>query len=530
MKRKKQSPKRPRVEIDVQKLDSIVEKACEAPLTRDEGNLLKSSIHAMAERLMARFRTTEKADKLLDGNDGDDTQGSESSTDRSSSSSGERKPRPGHGRNGVADFPGARFISVVHPDLAHKDVCPGCLKGKVYDKTPKSILRITGMPPIQATVFNLQELRCNLCGELHTAPAPLGVGDEKYDFSVASMIAQLKYGMSMPFYRIEALQKQLGVPLPSSTQFELVDAAAQKIEPVYEELVHLAAQAEVQHIDDTSVRILDEVLRPEDHGPDRTGLHTTGTVSRVGDYIIALFNSGPNHAGENLRDLLEQRSKDLPPPLVMSDALSHNASKLPPEMKQILANCLTHGRRQFVDILEAFPDQCRHVIDQIGLVYQYDAQAREQDLDAQARLLFHQQNSGPVLDELKQWMEAQLHGQAEPNSGLGKALRYFLKRWDRLTLFLRHAGAPLDTNVVERALKKAVLHRKNSLFYKTLHGAEVGDLFMSIIHTCELNGVNSFKYMTELQRHAEAVRANPAKWLPWNYHLQIPAAVAAATG
>lgn len=79
------------------------------------------------------------------------------------------------------------------------------------------------------------------------------------------------------------------------------------------------------------------------------------------------------------------------------------------------------------------------------------------------------------------------------------------------------AGAPLDNNVVERALKKAILHRKNSLFYKTLHGAEVGDLYMSLIHTCELNGVNSFDYLTELQRHSSGLRRAPAGWMPWNY-------------
>ncbi len=74
----------------------------------------------------------------------------------------------------------------------------------------------------------------------------------------------------------------------------------------------------------------------------------------------------------------------------------------------------------------------------------------------------------------------------EPNSGLGKAISYMLRQWPALTLFLREPGAPLDNNLCERALKKAILHRKNSLFYKTLNGAEVGDLYMSLIHTCEL--------------------------------------------
>ena len=105
----------------------------------------------------------------------------------------------------------------------------------------------------------------------------------------------------------------------------------------------------------------------------------------------------------------------------------------------------------------------------------------------------------------------------EPNSGLGEAITYCLKRWDRLTLFLREAGAPLDSNLVERALKKGILHRKNSLFYKTENGAEVGDLFMSLIHTCELNEINPFDYLIELQKHAEELAKHPADWMPWNY-------------
>ena len=86
-----------------------------------------------------------------------------------------------------------------------------------------------------------------------------------------------------------------------------------------------------------------------------------------------------------------------------------------------------------------------------------------------------------------------------------------------MTLFLRQAGAPLDNNICERALKRAVLHRKNALFYRTLNGAQVGDLFMTLIHTCQLCGANSFHYLTELQRHARELESNPAAWMPWSY-------------
>ena len=89
--------------------------------------------------------------------------------------------------------------------------------------------------------------------------------------------------------------------------------------------------------------------------------------------------------------------------------------------------------------------------------------------------------------------------------------------WEPLTLFLRVAGAPLDSSIVERALKKAILHRRNSLFYKTQRGAHVGDLFMSLIYTCQLSHVNPFDYLTTLLRNADRFAREPAEWMPWNY-------------
>ena len=151
-------------------------------------------------------------------------------------------------------------------------------------------------------------------------------------------------------------------------------------------------------------------------------------------------------------------------------------------------------------------------------VYHNDALAREQGLLPQDRLRFHRKHSGPLMKELHDWMEAQFaERKSEPNSGLGKAISYLLNHWPKLTLFLRQPGAPIDNNIVERALKKAILNRKNALFYKTLNGAGVGDLFMSLIHTCELNGVNPFEYLTELQRHSEELKQKPSDWMPWNY-------------
>ena len=111
------------------------------------------------------------------------------------------------------------------------------------------------------------------------------------------------------------------------------------------------------------------------------------------------------------------------------------------------------------------------------------------------------------MQQLHDWPTRQLREKlTEPNSALGDAIGYMLRHWDKLTLFLRQPGAPLDNNLCERALKKAILHPKKSLFYKTRNGARVGDLFMSLIYTCQLNQANPFDYLTRLQRNADPLR------------------------
>jgi transposase len=431
----------------------------------------------------------------------------------------------GHGRNGADAYGGASRIEVPHPSLKAGDACPTCGEGIVYDKAPGVLVRITGQPPLAATVYQLQELRCHLCGQVFTAPAPAEADEHKYDATAGSMIGLLKYGSGLPFNRLEGLQGYLEIPLPASTQWDTVQAVATNLAPAFEELIRQAAQGEVLHNDDTTVKILElmgEHGRREapasasgegDDAGGRSGLFTSGVVALRDGQRAALFFSGRRHAGENLAEVLKHRAAELPPPIQMCDALSRN---LPGELQTILAHCLAHARRQFVDVYARFPEPCRYLLEALAVVYRNDALARQRQLSPEARLQWHQEASGPTMQQLHEWLMRQRDERlAEPNSALGGAIRYMLKHWERLTLFLRQAGAPLDNNVCERALKKAILHRKNALFYKTQNGARVGDL--SMIYTCQLNVVNPFDYLTQLQQHADQLAASPEAWMPWNY-------------
>jgi transposase len=430
------------------------------------------------------------------------------------------KPKaPGHGRHGAKAYRGAPKVQVSHASLKAGDRCPECQRGKVYaQRDPGVLVRLIGRAPIEATVYELEKLRCNLCGEVFTAKAPDGIGDEKYDVTVGSMIAILRYGSGLPMHRLEKLENSLGIPLPTSVQWEIVGAMAIQIRPVWDELIRQAAQGDVLHNDDTSMPVLSLRRDIDEEESDRTGIFTSGIVSTRQGLKIVLFFTGRQHAGENLRDVLAGRTAALKPPIQMCDALSRNLTKMPNSLEVIVSHCLAHARRRFVEVTPNFPEACRHVLEALGEIYHHDELARKNQLSPEERLVFHQQHSSPVMNQLHQWLTAQVdEKKVEPNSGLGGAISYLLNHWHRLTLFLRQAGAPIDNNICERSLKKAILHRKNSLFYLTENGANVGDLFMSLIHTAELCGANPFDYLTQLQRHSDELKDNPSQWMPWNY-------------
>ena len=526
------------INVKVEELKQALERSRQAPLEDPDYRKLEAAVNTLdylTELVADKDTTIRHLRQLLLGTSTEKTRdvlekaGLESATGKkpeNEKASTPGDPQPGHGRNGAEAFQGARNVDIAHQKLTHGDRCPDCGQGNVYGKkNPKVLVRIVGQAPLTATVYTLERLRCGACGQVFTAQEPEGVGTEKYDETAAAMIAQFKYGSGTPFYRLEQLEAQLGIPLPAATQWEIVEEAAELVQPARQELIRQAAQGEVVHNDDTSMRVLGLVREPSDQ---RTGVFTSGIVSTGPGWKIALFFTGRQHAGENIADVLRQRAAESSPLIQMSDALSWNASKLPAGVEILLAKCMAHGRRQFVEVAANFPGECRYVLEMLGQVYGHDAEAREQGLTPDQRLRLHQERSGPVMHQLHGWLEAQLaERKTEPNSGLGKAITYLLRHWNGLTLFLRQAGAPLDNNVCERALKRAVLHRKNALFYRTLNGAQVGDLFMSLIHTCHLCGANSFDYLVELQRHARELAANPGEWMPWNYRVTLARTAAA---
>lgn len=432
---------------------------------------------------------------------------------------GGHKKRKGHGRLSADNYVGAKTIYCLNKEIRPKDKCPNehC-KGHIYDTNqPQVFIKREARPIIEAIRYEKQVLRCSYCQERFAASLPDEVSNDKYDVSADVMIAILHYSGAMPFYRLERIQQMMGVPLSASNQYERSEIVANAVHPIYLELERQAAKMDVLHTDDTSVKILSLIKEnktlPENQ---RKGMHTTGVNARSANFDIALYYSGRRYSGENLSELLKKRPDNLTEPIIMADAEQKNWSIV---YVAIIAKCLVHARRQFINCQPAFEEECGKVINDLGEVYKIEAETK--DMIPSQRLAYHQEHSLPIMNALKDWVNKLIEDRkVQPNSSMGKAVKYLNKHWFHLTQFLRIEGCPLDNNTVERMLRKAVVLRKNALFYKTENGANTGSVLTSVIETCCINNINPFDYLVTIMNNKKEVRAKPELWLPWNYHLQ----------
>jgi transposase len=438
--------------------------------------------------------------------------------------------RPGYGRLEAEAYTGAERVACRHETLAVGQRCPVCGQGRLYTLPPGVEIRIDGNALLSAIRYELEKLRCSACGQVFTAKLPVDAGPEKYSPRARAVLAVGRYYLGLPFYRLEGYQAMVGVPVPDATQWDQIERVADCAYMVFAHLERLAAQGELIYQDDTRARILALIAENQQAqapaeamgvspSSDRTGMYTPALVVQAGEQTICLYYCWRAPAGENLAALLTKREANRGKPLVMSDALPSNAAD---EATLIRCHCLAHGRRKFSELEDVFPQECQVVIEALQQVFDHDEHARTEQLSPQARLVYHQAYSGPIMGALKTWLDTQMADRlVEPNSSLGKAMAYMQDHWETLTRFLTIAGAPLDNNLVERALKLFIRQRKNSLFYKTAYSAYIASVLTSVIATCLHAGVNALDYLVALQEHRAAVFANPEAWLPWSYQAHL---------
>lgn len=422
---------------------------------------------------------------------------------------------------------------VIHERCTHiieglekGQVCPECQRGKLYKYAPATFLQFRGQSPLIGTQHLLERLRCNACGQYFTAElspeaAQDGEVGQTYGYSARAVMALHKYYAGLPFYRQHTLQRLFGQPVSASTVFDQCEHLANAIQPVFKELQAQAALAHHYHLDDTTNRIIQQgaIEKPDrktGQAKTRSGIYTSGILATLASgHEILLFETNIGHAGEWIDLILKDRPPDSSLPILMCDALSRN---FPSTQGFVKTLCNAHARRQFADVFHHFPTEVEWVLKQYGLIWDHEKKGHQQQITPEQRLAYHRAHSLPVMEQLKDWGQQQRDRQTvEANSGLGKAITYFLRHYDSLTAFCRIQAAQIDNNRIEQALKLVIRNRKNALFFKSPVGAAIGDVLLSVIATSALANINVFEYLIILQRHAQAVKQNPQLWLPWNY-------------
>lgn len=522
-------------DIDSQKLDALIQRVSEAKehnlaLTPEDCQLLIDALLTLAsmqENLASNNITIHKLKKLV---------GMVKSSEKLCSSLAQGNAKKSNKKkHNNTDSPVAKTKpTVVHhqqKDLVKGNKCPECDSGKLYKYEPATLLRIVGQSPFQSEQHVMERLRCNACGLYFTAPLPVDVlrdggANQKYGYSARSIMGISKFGMGSPYYRQESMQDLLGVPITASSVFDQIEHLSNALYLVFKHLYLLAANAAHYYLDDTTNRILEikpiiKKQRNSNKKKERTGVYTSGLIARLETgQQITLFETNIGYAGEFIDLILQPRDTSKPPPILMCDGLSSNK---PSNIHSKISLCNSHGRRQFYDVMSHFPEEVDYILDRYGVIWHNNSVAIDKKLSDADRLIYHREHSLPIMEEILIWGQSMLqsNGQqqakVEENSGLGKAIRYFIKHYDGLVMFCHVAGAQIDNNKMEAALKLVVRNRKNANFYKTQAGASIGDVIMSMIATCAQSGVNAFEYFNLVQRENQKIIDNPEKYLPWNY-------------
>ena len=528
-------------DLDVDQLDALIARLNEAKefsltLTKEDIDLLLgaiSTLFTLQSSLASNSVTINKLRKLLGivvssedlsnllGADAESTETPPRDENKS------RKPTENDTKPRYRVEP-----KVVHHPLVEVKKgsrCPCCEIGTISKQAPTELLRITGHSPYSAVNHVQERGRCNACGEYFKAPLPEDVladggENQKYGYTARSFMVLSKYFMGAPFYRQQSLQASLGVPIAASTVFDQCAKVAEDATPVFEALIGLAANAVHFHTDDTSHHILDqkEVLKPQRKTQKlekRTGTFASGLIATTQcGHDIVLFQTNIGHAGEWLDQVLLTRDMSLPKPLLMSDALSRNRPSLVVAIETL---CNTHARREYVDVLAHFRQEVSEILHLYKLIWINEHFTCTEKMSKGDRLAYHRTHSLPVMEQIRSWGQSKLAEGVETNSGLGKAIQYFLNHYTGLIGFCTHEGAKLDNNRMEAQLKLIVRGRKNFSFYKTQAGALVSDVATSLIATCVCADENPFEYLTALQRYSARVKADPGGWLPWNYRVNL---------
>lgn len=405
-------------------------------------------------------------------------------------------------------------------DLAPEDYnCPHCGKPLVeLEPEASELLRVK---PIEFYVEKVIRAKymCPHCRFFKSAPGPSRIAHSSYgspEFSALTVVN--KFQLGLPNYRQARWFESLGLRVPRITLDNNHHAVAELLKALYEAFrTELTCQGYV-HIDETSIQCLKEAGRL----PQTKSWMFAYMSGECQDHRVVLFDYQQNRDGVHALNFLTKPDGSPFDAAVQVDGYSgYNCLESADRY-----GCMAHARRKFVRAEEAVPaasreealaTEARKIIDE---AYQIEREAKE--LSAPERQRLRQEKTAPILAKLKAWMDARID-EVSPKGYLGRAIRYALNEWDRLTAFIHNGAVAIDNNSLEREIRKFVIGRNNWLFADTTAGAESNAILYSVVQTALANKIDPYRYLVEvLTRLGAASRQEDIDaLLPWNLKARL---------
>jgi transposase len=408
-------------------------------------------------------------------------------------------------------------------DIADKN-CPCC--GGVLHAIGEDTSEMLDLVPAQLRVKVLRRPRyaCRACEEaVVQAPAPErpitgGMATE----ALLAHVLVAKYADFLPLYRQAGIFARQGIELDRSTLCDWVGRACWWLEPLWRLLRRHVMGSTRIFADDTTLPVLDP-----GRGRTKTGRlwgyaiddrPWNGSTPPAVVYLYAEDRKG-EHPAAHLAEFAG---------ILQVDGYGGFKSLLenrPPGAIR-LAFCWAHCRRRFYEIHQATGSPlAEEALRRIGELYSIEAEIRGRP--AEERRTVRQERSKPIVEALHAWLTVQL-GRVSGRSTLAEAIRYALRHWPGLVLFLEDGRIELDTNVIERAIRPIALGRKNALFAGSDGGARHWAIVASLVATAKLNGVEPLAWLTDVLERMVSGRTRAhelGRFLPWNWQAERLAGV-----
>jgi transposase len=415
-----------------------------------------------------------------------------------------RRVKRRKGRRNLANFDNLPVTTQVHELSAAERACPCCGIERKEIGTDES-WQVEYLPGHFVRIHHVRKkyacLGCESNGDnprMETAAKPDAVIDKGMAGpGLLAYIATSKFSDYLPLYRLEDIFARQGFEISRATQSVWCGDIADLAEPLWELMAERVRASHVVATDDTIMPMLSKVkttnarmwvyVGDDDH------------PYNVFDFTLNRGRDGPKYFLKDYRQVL------------LADAYGgYNGVVAGNEITR--AGCWAHLRRKIIEAEKTAPEIAREAIAMVRVLYAVEKQAR--DLSVVARLELRQEESAPVLAELREkfltWKEQLL-----PKHPMAEAVNYALSQWTELNVFCSDGAVAIDNNVSEREMKRVILNRKNSLFVGNPRGGRTAAILASLTSTCRRHDVDPQLYLTQLLTNLSQVRKSELQnWLP----------------